>query len=68
MALADDIRLLRDRVSAELTAAHDYYADTKVAWKILDTFVKAGHGFRNRNAITGTETTETELAAKAWAM
>ena len=35
MALADDIRVLRDRVLADLNAAHDYYADTKIAWQIV---------------------------------
>jgi hypothetical protein len=28
MALANDIRALRDRVLADLHAAHDYYSDT----------------------------------------
>jgi hypothetical protein len=31
MALADKIRSLRDRVLADLNAAHDYYTDTKTA-------------------------------------
>ena len=35
MALADDIRALRDRVLADLNAAHDYYTDTKIAWDIV---------------------------------
>ena len=35
MALADDIRTLRDRVLAELNAAHDYYEETKTAWDIV---------------------------------
>ena len=32
MALADDIRALRDRVLADLNAAQDYYTDTQIPW------------------------------------
>jgi hypothetical protein len=35
MALADDIRALRDRALAELAAAHDYSTDTKMSWRIV---------------------------------
>jgi hypothetical protein len=35
MTLADKIRALRDRVLADLNAAHDYYADSKFAWDIV---------------------------------
>jgi hypothetical protein len=45
MALADDIRALRDRVLAELKAAHDYYSDTKIAWGIIRESVRAGNIF-----------------------
>jgi hypothetical protein len=45
MALADDIRALRDRALAELKAAHDYYSDTKIAWAIVRESVRAGNRF-----------------------
>ena len=45
MALADDIRELRDRALAELKAANDYYSDTKVAWGIIRASVRAGNKF-----------------------
>jgi hypothetical protein len=45
MALADDIRALRDRALAELKAAHDYYSDTKIAWGIIRESVRAGNRF-----------------------
>ena len=35
MALPDDIQALRDRVLADLDAAHDYYADTKIGWDLV---------------------------------
>src|SRR5260370_3061055 len=65
MAVADDIRAVRDRVLVELTAADDYYTDTQVAWEIIRTSVKAGTKFTNRNAATGTATTEAELVGKS---
>src|SRR5260370_39323927 len=65
MALADELRALRDRVLAALTAAHDYYADTKKAWEIVDGFVARGETFTVKNIVTGTETTQADLAGKA---
>lgn len=65
MALADDIRALRDRVLANLNSAHDYYTDTKIAWRIVHKVVQAGHTFSIRNMMTGTVTTQAELASKA---
>jgi hypothetical protein len=65
MALPDEIRALRDRVLADLNAAHDYYTDTKIAWRIVHKVVAAGHTFTIRNMTTGTVTTQADLAAKA---
>lgn len=65
MALADDIRELRDRVLAELNTAHDYYTDTKIAWRIVHKVVQAGHTFSIRNMTTGTVTTQADLASKS---
>src|SRR5262249_29947731 len=65
MALADDIRALRDRVLADLKAAHDYYSDTKIAWGIVHQVVAAGQTFTIRNMTTGTVTTQADLAGKA---
>jgi hypothetical protein len=64
MALSDEIRALRDQILADLAAAHDYYADTKIAWRIVHTVVAKGHTFTIRNTTTGTVTTQTELTAK----
>ena len=65
MALSDDIRTLRDQVLADLAAAHDYYTDTKIAWRIVHKVIAVGHTIAIRNMITGTVTTQAELAAKA---
>jgi hypothetical protein len=65
MALADSIRALRDRTLADLNATHDYYADTMFAWQFVDSHIGAGIKFTNRNLVTGSATTQTDLAAKA---
>src|SRR5260370_33503418 len=65
MALADDICLLRDRVIGDLNAVHDYHANTRIAWGIVNQFIAAGNSFAILNQVTGTKTTEADLAAKA---
>ena len=65
MALADDIRSLRDRVLADLNGAHDYYTDTQIAWETVRTAIAAGQTFSIRNATTGTVTTQADLPGKA---
>ena len=65
MALAEEIRALRDRVLAELDSAHDYYTDTKIAWRLVHKIIAAGHKFTVRNPTTGTVRTQTDLADKA---
>jgi hypothetical protein len=64
MALSDDIRALRTRALADLNAAHDYYADTKIAWRIVGKAIKAGTRFSIQNPVTGTVTTQVVLANK----
>jgi hypothetical protein len=65
MALAEEFRALRDRALAELAAAHDYYANTKMAWRIVQQIIQGGRKFTIRNTVTGTVTREAELAEKA---
>ncbi len=65
MALSDDIRMLRARVIGDLNLSHDYYEDTKIAWRYLHNAVAAGQVFTIRNQTTGTVTTQVELASKA---
>lgn len=65
MTLADDIQTLQDRTLAALNAAHDYFVDTKSAWDIVLELVQGGHEFTIRNQLTGTVTSQAELAGKA---
>jgi hypothetical protein len=65
MALADEIRALRDRAMHDLTSAHDYYTDTKIAWRLVQKVVQAGHTFKVRNLTTGTAATQNDIAAKS---
>ncbi|MCI0358567.1 MAG: hypothetical protein L0211_08795 [Planctomycetaceae bacterium] len=62
--LSADITALRDRTLGELTLAHDYYSDTKIAWDITRNAIAAGHQFSVRNLITGTVTSQWELESK----
>jgi hypothetical protein len=64
MPLGDDIRALRDRTLADLNAAHDYYIDTKIAWRLVETLAETGHTFTARNMVTGTATTQADLPGK----
>src|SRR5258708_7580600 len=65
MALGNDLRALRGRVLADLNAAHDYYADTRVAWDFVARAVLAGATFTEQNPVTGTVTPQTDLVARA---
>ncbi len=65
MALSNDILTLRDEVLGNLITAHDYYVDTKAAWRIVHKVIATGHTFTIRNTTTGTVTTQVELGARA---
>ena len=65
MSLADEIAGLRDAVLADLDAAHDYYANTKAAWRVVLRYMKRGGKVRIHNSATGNVTTEKELPGKA---
>lgn len=65
MPLVDEIRGLEIRALADLKAAHDYYADTKIAWDLVQELIASGHTFSVRNLLTNTVTTESDLAGKS---
>ena len=65
MALSDDIKVLRDRVQADLIVAHDYFAESQRLWFLVQDLVVGGTAFIVHNSATGTVTTQSELAAKA---
>ena len=65
MILSEEIRAVRDCVLADLNSAHDYYADTKIAWSLVHQVITAGRTFKVRNIITGTTTSEAALRSKS---
>lgn len=65
MALTDKLQTLRDRTLTDLNAAHDYYVDSQIAWRIVHNVVQSGSMFTVKNSITGTETTHTSLISKS---
>jgi len=65
MALADDLQALRDAALEDLNAAHDYYAETTYAWRVLHNSIAAGRKFTIRSTITGTVSSQAQVAAKA---
>jgi hypothetical protein len=65
MKVSDKIRMLRDRVLVDLSSAHDYYTDTKTAWRIVRKVIQSGYRFTTRNSATGTVTTQTSLLTKS---
>jgi hypothetical protein len=65
MALVDEIRDLEVRVLSSLDASHDYYAHTKVVWRLLQQDVKKGAIFTIRNRETGTTINQQELVGRA---
>lgn len=65
MSLVDDIRGLQERALTDLAAAHDYYMDTKMAWRIVQKFVKAGYKINMNNSIAWTVTTEAGIAVSS---
>lgn len=65
MPLQDEVRMLRDRVLADLISAHDYYTDTTTAWLLVEEVISGGRTIYFQNVITGTVTTQENLLAKA---
>jgi hypothetical protein len=64
VSFADDVRALKNRALTELTAAHDYHADTITAWQLLEQAILSGQTFSVTNSVTGTVTTQVEIAGK----
>jgi hypothetical protein len=66
MPLVVDIQRLRDRALAELSAAHDYFTDTKIAWELVRRLISSGKTtFSITNKITGSVTTPADLAGRS---
>jgi hypothetical protein len=63
--LANDIADLRDRILADLDAAHDYYFSTATVWRLTQQHIRAGETVSVLNEVTGTTITHETLAANA---
>lgn len=61
MSLRDDIAAHARGILSDLEAAHDYYANSKGAWRFVQRHMEAGCKVRVRNAMTGNVTTELDL-------
>lgn len=64
MLLSDDIQSLRDRVLAELNDAHDYFAHSKLAWRVLRQAIAPRSSFAVHSKITGTVSSQSALLQK----
>ncbi|MCA9000245.1 MAG: hypothetical protein KDA80_24820 [Planctomycetaceae bacterium] len=62
MSLTDEISEIRDRSLAALDASHDYFTNSKTAWRIVQQVVRGGNTFEIRNQTTGSQTDGTEIA------
>lgn len=65
MSLAADIRALRTRTITDLVSAHDYYTETKEAWRLLRREIAAGRRLKVRYDVTGSVTTREELVERS---
>ena len=65
MGLSADIRDLQSRALLDLAFAHDYYTDTKNAWKFVRRALRGGKRLAIRNRVTGTKATTEDVAEKA---
>lgn len=65
MPLSDDIAALRDQILGDLAASHDYFVNTKQAWRIVQVYVDSGNTVEFQNTHTGNKVPAENLAAQA---
>lgn len=65
MVFLDLLEELERRSLRELIQAHDYFVDTRQAWKFVLLAANRGQAFSVRNMTTNTTTTPDQLAEKA---
>jgi len=65
MSLRDNIAAHTRGILADLESAHDYFENSKTAWRIVQQYVDDGGKLKVDNATTGSVTTELELPGKA---
>jgi hypothetical protein len=65
MPLADELARHRDLILGDLDAAHDYYTNTRAAWRIVRRYISDGGTVSVRNRSAGNVSTHHDLPAKA---
>lgn len=65
MLLSIAIQRNRESVLTELAAVHDYYVNTKRAWRTVQRMVSRRGRFTSSNSVTGNRVTESDLPQKA---
>src|SRR4051794_276786 len=65
MALADDIRVLRDRTLAELNGVHDYYSHSESAWNLVRQTIATNPSLSFQNLATGNVVSGQDLSTLA---
>jgi hypothetical protein len=65
MPLRDDIEALCDRILADLASSHDYYANTKQAWRVVQLYIDSGKSVEFFNVHTGNNIPAAALPAQS---
>jgi hypothetical protein len=65
MPLADEIQELGNRSRSDLDELYDYYEHTKIAWRVVQLYVKDGRKFKVNNRATGTAFDEASLLGRS---
>lgn len=65
MSLAANIGILRDQILGELDDAHDYYANTRTAWRIVAGIAATHLSPTTHNEATGNVTSHAALVEKS---
>lgn len=65
MPLSADIATQRDQILGDLAATHDYYTNTKQAWRVVQAYVDSGKTVEFFNVHTGNKVPAANLPAQA---
>src|SRR5687768_10231517 len=61
MAVTDQVQALADQALRQLTAMHDFFAHSQLAWDVFTVQVASGHRQTSTNPVTGTTVDEVAL-------
>jgi hypothetical protein len=65
MPLSMDIATLRNQILGDLAAAHDYYTNTKQAWRVVLLDIASGHAIEFLNVHTGNKIPAADMPDQA---